>query len=79
MKDKTHFCSFCGKSQTEVAQLIAGAGDECVELSMSIVLNHRTEKRPLEAPHKLGRQFADQLRPARGTTPISMSPIMPAT
>ena len=48
---KTLYCSFCGKSQNEVDQLIAGpaAGlficDECVELCMSIVLERRTEKR----------------------------------
>ena len=48
--DKTCYCSFCGKSQHEVAQLIAGPGnficDECVEMCMQIVLTHRTEKRP---------------------------------
>ena len=49
--DKTTlFCSFCGKDQNEVAQLIAGPNvficDECVELCMSIVLEHRTKTRP---------------------------------
>jgi ATP-dependent protease Clp ATPase subunit len=45
-----HFCSFCGKSQDEVTQLIAGPNvficDECTEMCMAIVLTHRTEKRP---------------------------------
>jgi ATP-dependent protease Clp ATPase subunit len=42
---------FCGKSQNEVDQLIAGPAsglficDECEELCMRIVLEHRTEKR----------------------------------
>jgi ATP-dependent Clp protease ATP-binding subunit ClpX len=42
---KTYYCSFCGKSQHEVAQLIAGPTvficDECVDLCGTIV----TEKR----------------------------------
>ena len=51
MNDKPlYYCSFCGKSQEETAQLIAGPKvficDECVELCMRIVLEHRTEKRP---------------------------------
>ena len=38
---ETLYCSFCGKSQHEVSQLIAGVTaficDECVELAMDIV------------------------------------------
>ena len=47
---KTNFCSFCGKSQDEVAQLIAGPSvficDECTEMCMGIVIGKRTGKRP---------------------------------
>ncbi len=41
----TLYCSFCGKSQHEVRNLIAGPGvficDECVELCMSIIREER--------------------------------------
>ncbi len=47
---KTYFCSFCGKNNHEIDQLIAGPSvficDECVELCMSIVLEKRTKTRP---------------------------------
>ena len=50
MNEKTHFCSFCGKSQDEVAQLIAGPNvficDQCTEMCMGIVIGKRTGKRP---------------------------------
>ena len=40
-KDETVVCSFCGKSQDEVMQLIAGPGvyicDECIEICAEIV------------------------------------------
>ena len=40
-KDKSLFCSFCGKNQHEVKKLIAGPTvficDECVELCMDII------------------------------------------
>ena len=39
--DATCYCSFCGKSQEDVAKLIAGPAvyicDECIELCMDIV------------------------------------------
>jgi ATP-dependent Clp protease ATP-binding subunit ClpX len=49
--EQYYFCSFCAKSQDDVAQLIAGPGprlficDECVELCMEIVLRRRAEQR----------------------------------
>ena len=46
-KDKTMYCSFCGKSQHEVKKLIAGPKvlicDECVELCTDII---RGEQKP---------------------------------
>ena len=40
--DATCYCSFCGKSQEDVAKLIAGPAvyicDECIELCNEIVL-----------------------------------------
>lgn len=39
--DQTYYCSFCGKSQYDVAKLIAGPGNficnECVDLCHDIV------------------------------------------
>ena len=41
-EDTTCYCSFCGKSQEDVAKLIAGPAvyicDECIELCNEIVL-----------------------------------------
>ena len=40
-KEKSLFCSFCGKNQHEVKKLIAGPSvficDECVDLSNDII------------------------------------------
>jgi ATP-dependent Clp protease ATP-binding subunit ClpX len=45
-KDTTCYCSFCGKSQDDVAKLIAGPAvyicDECIELCNEIVLEGAT-------------------------------------
>jgi ATP-dependent Clp protease ATP-binding subunit ClpX len=42
------FCSFCGKSQSEVKKLVAGPGayicDECIELSRSIIDEDRQKE-----------------------------------
>jgi len=44
--DSTCYCSFCGKSQEDVAKLIAGPAvyicDECIELCNEIVLEGTT-------------------------------------
>lgn len=52
-KDEILYCSFCGKSQNDVALLIAGPSvlicDECVDLSAAVVLSHRAKKRDLIA------------------------------
>jgi ATP-dependent protease Clp ATPase subunit len=65
MTDKICFCSFCGKSQHEVDQLIAGPSvficDECTEMCMNIVLSHRTEKRP-HLPLEIATNFDRQRR-----------------
>jgi hypothetical protein len=45
----TLYCSFCGKCQHDVEQLVAGPGscicDECVELCMTIVIEKRQRDR----------------------------------
>ena len=54
--NKTLYCSFCGKSQTEVKKLIAGPSvfvcDECVELCNDIIKEESHEK-PESAEIKL--------------------------
>lgn len=54
--NKTLYCSFCGKSQTEVKKLIAGPSvfvcDECVELCNDIIKEESQEK-PESAEIKL--------------------------
>ncbi|MCX7090240.1 MAG: ATP-dependent Clp protease ATP-binding subunit ClpX [Legionellales bacterium] len=53
---KTLYCSFCGKSQTEVKKLIAGPSvfvcDECVELCNDII-KEETHEKPESAEVKL--------------------------
>ena len=51
--DTTCYCSFCGKSQEDVAKLIAGPAvyicDECIELCNEIVLEGlSTEERGIQ-------------------------------
>ena len=54
--NKTLYCSFCGKSQTEVKKLIAGPSvfvcDECVELCNDII-KEETHEKPESAELKL--------------------------
>jgi len=44
-----HYCGFCGKSQDDVALLIAGPSvficDECTEMCMGILLQNREKTR----------------------------------
>ena len=53
-KDKSLFCSFCGKNQQEVKKLIAGPSvficDECVDLCNDIIIEETKDIRP--APNK---------------------------
>ncbi len=45
--DGTLYCDFCGKSQKEVAKLIAGPSamicDECVLLAVEVIFDHARE------------------------------------
>jgi hypothetical protein len=58
-------CSFCGKNQDEVQQLIAGPKvficDECVELCVGIVLEGHPER--IEKFEQLLRKLEDQKGP----------------
>ena len=48
------WCSFCGKSNTDVDKLVAGPGvqicNECLDLAQEIVEEHRDEPRELRLP-----------------------------
>ncbi|MGO8949369.1 MAG: ClpX C4-type zinc finger protein [Ktedonobacterales bacterium] len=54
--ERTYTCSFCGKNQFEVRQIIAGPGnvficDECVQLLHQILLDLEQERgRQLQEP-----------------------------
>ena len=56
-KDKQLFCSFCGKNQSEVKNLIAGPSvyicDECVSLCNDIIKEDLSEKDSEESEKKL--------------------------
>ena len=55
-KEKTLFCSFCGKNQSEVKKLIAGPSificDECVELCNDIIVEETTPSIDIDANKK---------------------------
>ena len=57
---QTYYCSFCGLSQNEVEQLIAGPTvficDQCVDLCTTIVAEKREEKA------KVVRDFANKIQ-----------------
>jgi ATP-dependent Clp protease ATP-binding subunit ClpX len=49
---RTYRCSFCGKSQEQVRQLIAGPGgvyicDECVDLCSEIIAKEDEQEPPM--------------------------------
>ena len=56
-RNRVYRCSFCGKSQTEVKTLVAGAGvficDECVQLCQSIIAKKAATQAPQEVPDSL--------------------------
>ena len=66
------YCSFCGKSQSEVKKLVAGRGvyicDECIEVCINIVADEMAEEAKkhggidsenLPTPSKI-KEFLDQ-------------------
>ena len=61
------FCSFCGKSQSQVGKLIAGPGvyicDECVRLCSDILneelIKAETEQGPLLTPKEIHKKLDD--------------------
>jgi ATP-dependent Clp protease ATP-binding subunit ClpX len=61
------FCSFCGKSQSQVGKLIAGPGvyicDECVKLCSDILneelIKAETEQGPLLTPKEIHKKLND--------------------
>lgn len=73
-KDKTFYCSFCGKSQHEVKKLIAGPSvfvcDECVALCNEIIREQTANMLPKE--DKLATQPSVNEEPFRLPTPIEI-------
>jgi len=69
VKETLLYCSFCGKSQHEVAKLIAGPSvcicDECVELCGDIILEEKKQGSGGEAPPSVEAGAADAPPPPR--------------
>jgi ATP-dependent Clp protease ATP-binding subunit ClpX len=63
---RQHYCSFCAKDQKEVGQIIAGPNvficDECVEMCMAIVLEHRAKQRQTKRFESLSSPIKDVRR-----------------
>jgi len=71
-KEKSLFCSFCGKNQSEVKKLIAGPSificDECVDLCNDIIVEETTpsvdidtNKKPLLSPKELYKKLEEHV------------------
>lgn len=71
-KEKSLFCSFCGKNQSEVKKLIAGPSificDECVELCNDIIIEETTpsvnvspNKKPILTPKELYKKLEEHV------------------
>ena len=71
-KEKSLFCSFCGKNQSEVKKLIAGPSificDECVDLCNDIIIEETTpsvdidsNKKPLLTPKQLYKKLEEHV------------------
>ena len=56
------WCSFCGKSNADVAKLIAGPGvqicNQCIDLSQAIIDGHRDQPAELRMP--IWESWSDQ-------------------
>ena len=69
-KRATYRCSFCGKSQHNVARLIAGPGgvyicDECVDLCREIIEEEQSSAKPRVATgkkHSISGAWASETR-----------------
>ena len=76
-KEKEVCCSFCGKTQDQVMQLIAGPGificDECVEVCHELIYGPQEEK---ELKPKGKKQAAKPEKPA--DEPVSKPAVKPA-
>ncbi|MDG2252559.1 MAG: ATP-dependent Clp protease ATP-binding subunit ClpX [Methylophilaceae bacterium] len=71
-KEKSLFCSFCGKNQSEVKKLIAGPSificDECVELCKDIIIeetapaaDENLNKKPILSPKELYKKLEEHV------------------
>ena len=73
-------CSFCGKSETEVAKLVAGPRvyicDSCVTIASSIIRDSHGDVQPVTVETTLWRKLVDRVRRlfhANAVNPISES------
>ena len=59
-------CSFCGKSETEVAKLVAGPRvyicDSCVAIASSIMNNSQGQNQPERVELTVWRKVIDRVR-----------------
>ena len=59
-------CSFCRKSETEVAKLVAGPRvyicDSCVTIVNRIIINQISQDQPVTAEATLWRKLVDRVR-----------------
>ena len=59
-------CSFCGKSETEVAKLVAGPRvyicDSCVAIASSIINDSQGQNRPERVELTVWRRVIDRVR-----------------
>lgn len=59
-------CSFCRKSETEVAKLVAGPRvyicDSCVTIANRIIINQISQDQPVTAEATLWRKLVDRVR-----------------
>lgn len=59
-------CSFCGKSETEVAKLVAGPGvyicDSCVEIASKIISDSQGQNQPERVELTIWRKVIDRFR-----------------
>lgn len=59
-------CSFCRKSETEVAKLVAGLRvyicDSCVTIVNRIIINQISQDQPVTAEATLWRKLVDRVR-----------------
>ena len=77
-KEKELFCSFCGRSQSEVEQIIIGPGvnicKECIEMCWNVMNNSEDKRRPPKA----GPRGKNAAAPAVKAQPVACAALIDA-